>query len=852
MNSKNPYSLVSPEEAEKVLRKSKGPVDRNLLFFVTKLYFDSGDDYKALSLIVDFFEENKATSPFLQDRKTYIQFIEGLYSMMYSKKDIPRTMKVASILVDSYTRIDDDKILKICHELIELCGDPTSNSILYLILKEAISSAISIIENAFQDIPSEDILLLICDFIRRLPVCHNDSKFIIMISNRISNLYGTKSHSQLYILRMLMPEFERAFVNACNAFAQIEDNESEMIFQVLEQCRKMLFGVEKPGVVDDQPIFHLSRNEEKFSEYFSMIDERIKFRKDIMYAKSIDDWSNLSELTKRQERLVDYFITLSKSDCTSFEPELSMVIISLLTDWCDIDFAYAYRNMNPIIAKVEALENNFSFSTNGLSAMCSIFFCLIDFYKRLTDKNRLYRCLVQYLKYDNLYFKRICFEHDFSYFKNRIHEEYFFYNDVFSELMTLLDESNFPVNELYFELCRRKNIFYLRDMWVGKFKTVDEIRQILAVDFTFNDIHSSIPKNSILIDFMYFRRWFMDEEFDEKTDEYWKNAACIAFVVDSSGNVNIHNIKMSGNNFGIDSNDERIIEKLLNEISGVNRIVVCTDGDLNLVPFASLLFKNGFVTDYFAIRNIASIYDIIYPEKRHQLKNALLFDSPDYGITDSVDWDPLRGAKLEGDYVQNTLENSGVDVFRLSGMAATCSAVEKALNSEVYSIIHFSTHGDENNGNVFFVAAGANFPGTNSFFFDSDIGSCSLENTVIAIFSICHGAKQTIKLQDSLSGFIKASLLSGAASVLAPIGFVNDYSAVVFLNEFYKLFLNDERRNIEYSLQKAIKKIRNIDRQELTRDYADVMEEYKGNEEYPFADAIHWSSWVCYSREEMN
>ena len=102
-------------------------------------------------------------------------------------------------------------------------------------------------------------------------------------------------------------------------------------------------------------------------------------------------------------------------------------------------------------------------------------------------------------------------------------------------------------------------------------------------------------------------------------------------------------------------------------------------------------------------------------------------------------------------------------------------------------------------------------------------------------------------LQDSLSGFIKASLLAGANTIIAPTAPIPDLATAIFMSEFYKQYLSAyETENAETTLRKTIAIIRKMDKEELREKYYVEVED-----DYPFADARHWDKWVCFSAEIM-
>jgi hypothetical protein len=489
------------------------------------------------------------------------------------------------------------------------------------------------------------------------------------------------------------------------------------------------------------------------------------------------------------------------------------------------------------------------------------FHTLSDVYAMAEDMGRTYDCYVNFLKYGNIYFKRICFENDFDFFISQVEDEYFFYHDVVNHAVTILNEHDFNASGLFLELCKYKNLVYIGEMWRRGHTNINDINRLLNRDFSFGDICGSIPQDTALIDFTYHRKWFTDEASAKKTDAY-----CIAFIIDSSGDVKrlnlgnaaeLENMLNPGKHEYIEDDEYKwrpydksvgeLTEKILCGIPDIQNLIICADGDFNSVSFASLPFKESYVMDYYAVKNIGSVYDIIYPRKRQPLKNALIFAAPDFGNPKSGEaekWIKLEGSGLEGQLVRNTLMNGRLDDIRYhSGAGATLNAVKKAFDEKTYSIIHFSTHGCFDDTGVGIVTAGANTKDRGAIFWDSDLERYSLLDTGLIVYALCFGAMQTSKLNDSLSGLIKSSLLSGVNAIIAPLRPVEDFSSAVLLNEFYKLYITGERP--EAALRRAVKRVRTMSGEELNAEY-----HIQTDGDYPYASPEHWSQWVCFSAEE--
>jgi hypothetical protein len=411
----------------------------------------------------------------------------------------------------------------------------------------------------------------------------------------------------------------------------------------------------------------------ELSEYFEMVNRVQKLSDDIVQAKLFGEWGNYAEFKLQFKELINYFTSFTPNASPLGDPEHSLMLIGLIFTGLDIDFTFASEQLYSYESRISELECEYIHSANTLNTMQAIFFKLGDVYTKLDNLQKTYESHVKWLRHGNLYFRRICLEYDFECFIDRVKDEYFFYHDVMVRATKLLDKHTFPLGDMYVELCKRKNLLYIGELWRKGHGGLAEASRNLKNDFTLSDIVAAIPPDTVLIDFFYFRQWYMDEEYEDDSPKDKLNADCIAFVIDSDGIVSRHIVGTATNlsnllattpngepaegsykqylycpNESIDIHDlednpvaspsnnahsffKNMTERLLCNRKDKTCIIVCVDGDLNSVAFASLPYQNGFITDYYAVRNIGSIYDIVHPRKREAIENALLFTVSDFG-----------------------------------------------------------------------------------------------------------------------------------------------------------------------------------------------------------------------------
>lgn len=464
------------------------------------------------------------------------------------------------------------------------------------------------------------------------------------------------------------------------------------------------------------------------------------------------------------------------------------------------------------------------------------------------------------MQLNNLYFKRICFEHGLEHFFETVKVEYVYYHSILAKALYLATANDYSVNEIYFELCKRKNLIYLGEMWQRQGTNLVEISKLLEREFSFEELRIAIGNDRALIDFFYIRINNDNEDTESGSlIDSRKDFACFAFTLFPYDDVQFYLVDKGTelaenicNYEGTADYFKNIAECILEKQPEAQCLIVCADGDINQINVASLPYLDGYITDYYSVRNIGSVLDIMYPSEKKPIDSALIFNAPDYGACNTTEpdsgWRYLYGSELEGQIITDTLTGiSNIAVDCLSGYAASKTGLKNGLGNK-YGILHISTHGEITDGKVSIVASGANLPESDSLISDSDISCYSLENTSVAVFALCFGAKQLLSLQDSLSGFIKVSLLTGVNSVIAPIKPIDDLSTVILLNEFYKSYLSDQsdNGNAEQALREAIYRTRTMSRQELLQEYNIELDT---DEEYPFSEPKHWSPWVCYSKE---
>ena len=796
-------------------------------------------------------------------KSLYAKFLE-----LCESGDKGQAIAVASILVDGFKvngRLEE--ILELNSHFINTFREADSSTPYFLILKETIDSAIRLIESVEteEDLPTTDTATLICMAIIQLPNCYHDSDFMMSIVQRIANIYKSESLPKLLVMAHYTTLLQELFAETLEWFeglTGISHIGVEKMAKHIEQHKKyesMLFNEETPRLVNGSP-YELTGERKKKASH------RLKIREleDLagrLFRLTDADLHLLPELRKQHESLLKYFADIaSKEPFDEVEATYNMVIC--FTIWRKHDIDYIRDNVEPYAQKLLAFEPSNTISTRETYWVNTAINDLMNCYVVVGNDEQVYRCSIKYLRFSNHYLKRICFEHGMNFFLETVVGEYPFYHSALSNAVSLVLFNGFCTDELYIELCKRKNLIYLGEMWHRQGVDITEISKLLDNDFTLEELYDSIGKGRMLIDFFYAGVGYTEDGGD--VPESREKSDCLAFTVTSNGDIKLHRIAkgaMLEENIQSTSATtdffRTITNRLLGAQQGIETLIVCADGDFNRISFAGLPHQNGYITDYYAVRNIGSVLDVVYPNRKKPIKSALLFTSPDLGEAKGGgrSWQHLVWSELEGKMIAYSLSKKlDISTEHFSGLNANREALLNNIGNG-HGVLHISTHGTVIEGNVAILAAGANLSLEDSLVLDSEIASQNLTNTSLVVFAVCYGAEQTINLQDSLSGFIKSSLLTGANSIIAPIKPVDDLSSTILLNEFYKFYLSEKEScagNAEQSLRKAIQRLRSITNRELLREY---FNEYgigvSKKEKHPFSDPIYWASWVCFSKEEL-
>ena len=829
---------------------------------------NDGKYYEAYALALDHYEKVELFIKMFSEESEPGELI-GIFLLFCKEQDSDRAIKAAVILVDLYKRKNYlHKIIELSYHFTANIGGPLANTSSQLIMKEGITALVQFLDEITDTMPSDELMVFICANALCFPALSKDRSFSVPFINKLTAHYDCGHKARQNVIASFLPYIERGFTEMeqrYRGFAEIEGMDADELNKYADECREFLDMIftENTPVFDGENPYVVNTNREKNAEFLDMLKEQELLRADIL---SLDEDNAVfpADLKKRHDILVDYFLNLDIPD-SNVDIMREYLVVSCFAMCRYVDMEYTIKN---IVSHAEALlayeADDFTY-TATIYHLQTTLLELSEVYELRGDDAARYRAYLKYMELGNVYFKRICFEDGLDYFIRSVQDEYFLYHSIVSKSLKVALDNELSLNPLYFEMSKRKNLVYLGEMWQRQGFSAVEISKLLEREFTFEDLRLRLAaknRQRVLVDFFYIRIINDDEkEWSRDFIHDIKNFACFAFVVQAEGEVQFYivdegvNLAENISNFE-DSTDyfKDIAEYVLQGIK-VESLIVCADGDINQLNIAALPYLDSYVTDYFPVRNIGSVMDIVYPSKRTPIKSALLFNAPDYGEAEandqSLDLDYLDGSEIEKEILTNTLTSKfGITVESLSGAEASKTALLSKIK-KANGILHISTHGNIVDGAVAIVTAGANITEKDTSISDNEISSGYMENVSLAVFALCFGAKQAAALQDSLSGFIKASLLSGVNTVIAPIKRIFDISTVVLLNEFYKFYLLKQNEGGAYSaeqaLQKAMKRTREISWVEVYNEYGVELEV---KEQYPFSNPKHWAAWMCFSREE--
>ena len=265
----------------------------------------------------------------------------------------------------------------------------------------------------------------------------------------------------------------------------------------------------------------------------------------------------------------------------------------------------------------------------------------------------------------------------------------------------------------------------------------------------------------------------------------------------------------------------QVIFGVVKELPNDEEIIFVPEGAIFQCPFALLRNTNAdYLADKVRMRVIPSITTLKIlqdlPKEYHSNVGALLVGDP---FVPLLALSPLPHALKEVEFIGNLL---GEQDSCLTGKEATKREVLRRI-PEV-SLLHFAAHGRQEDGAIALAADDQDICTKESCILSvNDIAKVNVRAKLV-VLSICHGAVGRIWNAEGVVGMVRAFLVSGARSVLAPLWAIDDEATLAFMESFYK-HLIDHKMSASRALHQTMRDMRNSDE---------------------FSEERHWAPFILY------
>lgn len=388
-----------------------------------------------------------------------------------------------------------------------------------------------------------------------------------------------------------------------------------------------------------------------------------------------------------------------------------------------------------------------------------------------------------------------------------------------------------------------------------------------SLQITVDDVQRSIPKDAALVD--YFQYYGPDER-----NEYASRYAAVLFRPDKEPkllimpwtaaylNDALHVFRSAMRKLPTSprakDKDLEVLMKILHggfvapiedDVQGLKTLIISADGDLNFLPFATLVDKEGkFLCQRFAIRNVNSVRDLVVhpPADTSTTKTIALYGDANYRLNQ-----PGDAAKSPGDvraFSEQMSREGKTTLQRLPGSKREIKAVAKKAEAAGWTvhiaqadqateaslrglpspdILHVATHGyfmqrnlpqavekatgmvqldgrpqvlrtqfDPMNRSGIFLAGAENtfeeWSKGNTLTLENDgvltaaeAGGLDLAGTWLAVLSACDTGMGDAVSGEGVLGLRRAFFYAGVRNVMMSLWPIYDEATVDFVDEFY-------------------------------------------------------------------
>lgn len=386
---------------------------------------------------------------------------------------------------------------------------------------------------------------------------------------------------------------------------------------------------------------------------------------------------------------------------------------------------------------------------------------------------------------------------------------------------------------------------------------------------TLDGVRQRLPNDAALVE------WFRYQPFDPKAnDEKARRSAAryVAYVLRHDGDpvaIDLgaaHDIDKLAKDFRVALTDkaqdsykkgahelfEKIIKPLQSALSGINRLLLSPDSELNLLPFASLMDDHGdYLTQRFEITYLTSGRDLLtLAASTPAYSSPVVMANPDYGQSfsgppanlasyRSVDLDrgglvfpPLTGTAEEAKALQGLLKLDAQEV-----LTETNATEEKLKGLHSPRILHVATHGfflndqqvatgalrpvsfgSETSPQLFgenpLLRSGLALAGANArrsgesddgILTAAEAAQLDLRGTQLVVLSACETGLGQVQQGEGVYGLRRALVLAGAQAQLVSLWKVADTQTRTLMVDYYKRLLDGEGRSAALrEVQKAM------------------------------------------------
>jgi CHAT domain-containing protein len=358
---------------------------------------------------------------------------------------------------------------------------------------------------------------------------------------------------------------------------------------------------------------------------------------------------------------------------------------------------------------------------------------------------------------------------------------------------------------------------------------------------TIGDLRRNLPAHSVLISYFAYRRRAVDVVDPANT----KNPSYVAFVLHpDSDRIRIVDLGDSkivdglvlktraaadaeahSGGLGSTRNErnyreaalalrEHVWDPLRAEIGDAHLALVVADGNLNLIPFASLPDGKGYLVEHGpVIHMLSSERDLVPTDQGQKRVGLLAIGSPSFELAENrlppsplrgaapncdefskMEFEPLPGTAIEVDDIGSTWQqwNSDEPAFLVTGENATLTRF--LIESAHARVLHIATHAfllNKNCGNnnpllhSGLVFAGGNHGAAQSILTGQQIAALDLSGVEWAVLSACNTGNGELHDGEGVLGLERAFRVAGAHSVIMTLWAVDDDSARQFMHKLY-------------------------------------------------------------------